>query len=77
MADIVLNGYILDKKSIPGSILAIDQPITSIQCYNGSIVVKEKSKAFVLPRTNLHVMSKAYLQTENFTNFVNNIVNES
>ena len=77
MADIVLNGDTLDKKSIPGSILTIDQSIESIQCHNGSIVVKEKSKAFVLPRTNLHVMSKAYLQSENFTNFVNKITNES
>lgn len=77
MADIVLNGYTIDKKSIPGSILAIDQSIQSIQLVNNHIVVKDNSRSYVLPKTNLHVMSKSYLQSDNFKILVDQLVNES
>jgi hypothetical protein len=77
MADVILNGYVLDDKSIPGSILAINQPIESIEFINGKVIVKDKNQAYVLPSTNLHVMSKAYLQSDNFKNFVDKVINES
>ena len=76
IADVILNGYAVGKKSIPGSIMAVDQSIDSIGIIKGKIVVKDKSKSYVLPRTNLHVMSKAYLQSENFKNLVDQIINE-
>jgi len=77
MANIVLTGYTLDKRSIPENIIAVDQPIESINSVNGKIVVKDKNKSYVLPQTNLHIMSKTYLQSENFRNFVEQIINES
>lgn len=77
IADIILNGYTLDKKSIPGNVIAVDQSIDTIDLIEGKIVVKDKNKAYVLPRTNLHVMSKSYLQSDNFKNFVYKIINES
>lgn len=77
IADIILNGYTVDKKSVPGSVIAVDQPITSLDYVDGQIIVRDQNKAYVLPRTNLHVMSKSYLQSDNFKNFINKIINES
>jgi hypothetical protein len=77
MADIILNGYTLDKKTIPENILAIDQAIESIDFVDGKVIVKDKTRAYVLPKTNLHVMSKAYLQSENCKNFIDRMSNES
>ena len=77
MADIILNGYSVGNKSIPGSILAIDQPVQTIDIKDGHIVVKDKIKSYVLPQTNLHVMSKAYLQSNDCKNFINKLLDES
>jgi hypothetical protein len=77
IADVILNGYTIDQKSIPGSIIAVDQSITSMDLIDNQIIVKDKNKSYVLPRTNLHVMSKAYLQSQNFKNLVNNLIDES
>jgi hypothetical protein len=77
IADIILNGYTVENKSIPGSILAIDQPVQSIDIKDGHIVVKDKIKSYVLPHTNLHVMSKAYLQSNDCKNFINKLLDES
>jgi hypothetical protein len=65
------------KKSIPGSILAVDQSIQSMTVKDKHIVVKDKNRSYVLPRTNLHVMSKAYLQSNNFKILVKQLVDES
>lgn len=77
VADTILNGYTVGKNSIPGSILAIDQSINSIQFNNNQLVIKDNNRAYVVPRTNLHIMSKAYLQSDNFTQLVEQLVNES
>ncbi len=77
MADVIMNGYALDTKSIPENIIAIDQPIDSISLSQGKIIVKDQNKAYVLPYTNLHVMSKWYLQSQNCRDFINEVLNES
>ena len=77
MADIILNGYTIENKSIPGKIIAINQPISKMYFHNNQIVVKEKSGSFVLPKTNLHVMSKSYLQSQNFENFISEFYERS
>jgi hypothetical protein len=77
IADTILNGYAIETKSIPGSILAVDQSIQTMTIKDKHIVVKDKNKSYVLPRTNLHVMSKAYLQSNNFKILVNQLINES
>jgi hypothetical protein len=76
MADTILNGYTIGKKSIPGSILAVDQSVQSMTVKDKHIVVKDKTKSYVLPRTNLHVMSKAYLQSDDFKILVDRLINE-
>jgi len=73
MADIILNGYALSDHSIPGSMLTIDQPITSMTCQGNSITIRDAGRAYVVPKTNMHVMSKSYLQSDNFQEFVDGI----
>ena len=76
IADTILNGYAIETKSIPGSILAVDQSIQSMTVKDKHIVVKDKNKSYVLPRTNLHVMSKAYLQSDDFKILIDRLINE-
>jgi hypothetical protein len=75
MADVILNGYTLDKKTIPGKIIAVDQPIDSLNLQNRKVIVKDNRRSYVLPQTNLHIMSKAYLQSENCRNFITQVIN--
>lgn len=76
VADTILNGYTVGTKSIPGSILAVDQSINSIQIKDNQLIIKDNKRAYVVPSTNLHIMSKAYLQSENFAQLVEQIINE-
>jgi hypothetical protein len=76
VADTILNGYVIGTNSIPGSMLAIDQSIDSIQIKNNQFVIKDSNRAYVVPRTNLHIMSKAYLQSDNFIQLAEQLVNE-
>ena len=71
MADIVLRGYSTTKQdSLLGPMLHIDNPLTSIAAQGNNFIVRDASRAFIIPRTNMHVMSKAYLQSEQFKEFV-------
>ena len=76
IADIILNGYSIPTISIPGSMLSVDQPITSIAVNDNQLVIRDADRAYIVPKTNLHIMSKAYLQSDNFKQFVNQILNE-
>ena len=77
IADIILNGYVLDNKSIPGSMLAVDQPIESIEINTNQLIIRDQTQAYVVPKTNLHIMSKSYLQSHDFLKFKTQILNES
>ncbi|CAB4133708.1 hypothetical protein UFOVP257_430 [uncultured Caudovirales phage] len=70
IADIILNGYAISNNGIAGSMLAINQPINSIEIKDKQLLVKDSNRAYVVPRTNLHIMSKAYLQSANFAKLI-------
>lgn len=71
MADIILNGYRVQSNSIPGLMLNITHTIESITVKDNKVIVKDSACAYVLPKMNMHVMSKQYLQSENFKEFIN------
>ena len=73
MADIIINGFSVLNNSIPGPMLNILQPIESITVQNNQVVIKDKHSAYVVPRMNMHVMSKAYLQSNNFEQFIDHV----
>jgi hypothetical protein len=76
IADIVLNGYTIPTVSIPGSMLTVDQPITSITQSDNQLIVRDSERAYVIPKTSLHIMSKTYLQNENFTALIKELLDE-
>lgn len=76
IADIILNGYTISQISIPDNMLAINQVINSIELKDNKLVIRDKSRSYVLPKMNLHIMSKGYLQSENFQILVKELINE-
>ena len=77
MADIIINGYAISTHSIPDNMLAVNQPIKSIELKDNKFVIKDKEKSYVTPVMNLHIMSKAYLQSDNFKSLVSDLINET
>ena len=73
MADVIINGFKVSNNSIPGPMLNILQPIESITTHGNQVIIKDKNSAYVIPRMNMHVMSKAYLQSHNFKEFVQHV----
>lgn len=73
MADIVLNGFQVQHNSIPGPLLNVTQPIESIQVKDNKFIIRDTTSAYVIPKMNMHLMGKQYLQTDNFKEFVKNV----
>ena len=53
--------------------LTVDQKIKSIIIDDTRLIIKDENKSYVVPKTNMHIMSKAYLQSDNFKNLVDMI----
>ena len=51
--------------------LAVDQTIESIVKKDNQLIIRDVNRAYIAPITNLHVMSKKYLQSEDFAKFIN------
>ena len=73
IADYIINGYKIQTTTIPGTMLTVDQLVDSITIDDNKVVIKDKNKSYVLPKINMHIMSKAYLQSDNFKDLVANI----
>lgn len=71
MADVIMSGFALNKHSIPGPMLNVLQSIDSIEVKGNQLVIKDSDSAYVIPKMNMHVMSKRYLQSENLDKFIN------
>jgi len=71
IANNILNGYIQNPNTlIPYPMFTYNDPISSLSLKNNLIVIKEKEKAVLVPKQNIHVMDKNYLLTKNFNDFV-------
>jgi hypothetical protein len=73
MADVILNGFAVSDVSIPGPMLNILQPIKSMTLQGNQVIIKDRHSAYVVPQINMHVMSKKYLQSNNFKEFITNV----
>ena len=75
IAHYILNGNSLAPESFaPVSILTVTGTLDSIAVTDG-LVVKTPDQGFVLPRQNLHVMSKAWLTSSALKNLVDEAIN--
>lgn len=74
IANNILNGYDLNQdQGIPWPMLTFTEIVKSITLKNNMIVVKENTKAYVIPKQNIHVMDKEYPLSDNFAKFVDDI----
>jgi len=71
MADVILNGFKVQRNSIPGPLLNVTQPIESIAVKDNKFIIRDQTKAYVIPKMNMHIMGKQYLQSNNFKEFIN------
>jgi len=77
IADNILNGYDQTTvRGIPWPMMTFTEVITSMSYSNNLITIKEKNKAYVIPKQNIHIMDKEYLLSDNFDNFVKTICAE-
>lgn len=71
MADMAMNGYSINgPTTLLGPMLHVDNAVTSIVSQGNNFVIRDADRAFVIPRTNMHVISKAYLQSQQFQEFM-------
>lgn len=77
IANNILNGYDLNfDQGIVTPMLTFADVTTSITTRGDMLIVKERERAYVIPRQNIHVMDKGYLLSDNFEEFVNTICAE-
>jgi len=75
IANTILNGYSLDQhKSIPWSMLTLENKIENIEMRNDFLIVRESEHAHIISKQNVHVMDKQFLMSDNFERFVNNVI---
>lgn len=76
IADNMLNGYTQDSSNyIPWTMLTVARKIEKMYIQDGKIILKNTDKATVLPKTNIHVMSKEWLQGNEYKQFIKDVVN--
>lgn len=74
IANNILSGYTTDRsQGVPWSMLTFDRPISTVEIKGSMLVVREQEQALVIPRQNIHVMDKDYLQSSEYNKFVDAI----
>jgi hypothetical protein len=65
MADNILNGYCQDNANyLPWPMISVANPIDSLELRDQKLLLKVKDQAHVLPKQNLHILSKAFLMSD-------------
>lgn len=71
IAERILGGHTQPLHTrMPFGITTVDYPIKSIDINDSWMVVRNEDNASILPRTDLHVMSKAWLQSPALDKFI-------
>lgn len=75
IAELITNGYSnLPDTRLPWHITTVDKTPNDIQLADNWIVVRDENSATIIPRQDLHVMSKAWLQSNKLTQFVSKVM---
>ena len=53
--------------------LTIDKSIKKLEIKNNNIIVREEETAHIIPKQNIHVMDKDYLQSDAYIEFVDTV----
>jgi hypothetical protein len=74
IANYILNGYATDKSNgVPWTMLTFDKLVSQIDIMPNKLIVREHEQAHVIPRQNIHIIDKDYLQSDRFSKFVDEI----
>lgn len=72
IASIILNGYTIGQ-GIPWPMVSIYEKIHSIKFEDGFLKVSQGTTASVLPRRDIHILDKTYLETNDFHELVRSL----
>jgi hypothetical protein len=76
IADNILNGYCQDPMNyLPWPIVSFCNKVQSIKLKDGKLLIKSDTQAWAMPQQSLHVMSKAYLLSDDCTTLIEGVVN--
>jgi len=65
IADNMLNGYIQDSSNyIPWAIKTVNQQVNNIVLRDNQLIIKTKDQGYVIPKQNLHIISKEFLLSD-------------
>ena len=74
MADLIINGHQRDPAhAMPWGIVTANSMVNSIDINDDWMVVRGEEQAHILPRQDLHVMSKGWFSSLDFDSFVSKI----
>ena len=75
IADRMLSGYTEDiRTQIPWTMTTLQGSIHSMEFKGSQLVIRYENNALILPRQDVHVLGKQYLQSDNFGNFVEAVI---
>ena len=69
IADNIINGY-TPNQGIPWTMLTIDKTVKALEVKDHKIIVREEDTAHVIPKQNIHIMDKVYLQSDEYERFI-------
>lgn len=70
IAHYVLNGYCCSQREfLPWPIITVPGVLDSLDLRGQSIVIRTPDRAYVSPRQSIHILSKTYLQSDDFRRF--------
>lgn len=72
IADNIINGYTASP-GIPWTMLTVNKTVKELEVDNNKIVVREADTAHVIPKQNIHIMDKLYLQSDAYERFIDTI----
>jgi hypothetical protein len=75
IANIILNGYSVNaSQGIPWSMFTVDQKIEQMTLADWQIRIRYQDTAIIVPRQCIHIMDKEYLQSDDFQQLVEAII---
>ena len=76
IADNILNGYCQDASNyLPWPIVSISQPIQSLRLQGDKFYLRSGDRGYVLPKQDLHIMSKAWFASEDCRTVIKEALN--
>lgn len=70
IAHYMINGYTISRREfLPWPIMTIPGVLNDIDLVNDNLVIRTPTRAYLSPKQSIHILSKTYLQSTEFSNF--------